>query len=107
MNPTFTYAQVFHMLNEPKKYEGKHVRIRGLLYVRTFMEEDEERQACSCIIQDATACCSQGIAFEPLDANFDDDNFPQRGEEIIVSGIFHTYKEKKQTRVVLTKACFE
>ena len=45
------------------------------------------------MIQDATACCSQGMEFVlNNDYKFPED-YPAEGEDITVTGVFETYKE--------------
>ncbi len=53
--------------------------------------EDKEYHAC--IIQDATACCAQGIEFEPTADYVYPTDFPATGEDITVIGVFDIYYE--------------
>ena len=102
-NPTFLYVQVLNMLKEPKPYNGKTVRIRGAFEVH----ENEERRTYNCVVQDATACCSQGLPFEMAEnLNYPDD-FPERGKMITVTGKFRIFKEKGYSRIALVNAKFE
>ncbi|NLG04855.1 MAG: hypothetical protein GX567_13645 [Clostridia bacterium] len=48
-----------------------------------------------CIIEDATACCMQGLEFIWEDGSHNyPDEYPEISEEITVTGVFETYKEK-------------
>ena len=58
----------------------------------------------SCIIQDATACCAQGIEFELADKRTYPDDYPEIDEEICVVGVFDTYKEGEYTYCTLRNA---
>lgn len=51
-----------------------------------------------CIIQDATACCSQGIEYELQG------DYPEDGEMICVTGTFDTYEEDGYTYCILREA---
>ena len=46
-----------------------------------------------CIIQDALACCQQGLEFSWDDGNHDISEFPDDGVEVEVVGTFITYKD--------------
>lgn len=57
---TVVFTQVNNMYAEPWNYLGMVIRIRGTLdfYVKS------SRQECSMVVvQDATACCGQGLEF--------------------------------------------
>ena len=48
----------------------------------------------ACVIQDATACCAQGIEFE-LNETYDrPEDYPSEGEEVIVEGVLDTDRDK-------------
>lgn len=104
MNPTFVYAQVFNFLSEPEQYEGKMVRMRGGLYV--FSGEDTENQQYACVIQDALACCAQGLQFEPSKNQKFPSDF-QNGTTITVTGKLHQYEENGFSRVAIVDAVIE
>ena len=48
----------------------------------------------ACIVQDATACCSQGLEFEMAEELVYPDDYPDPGTEITVVGTFDSYKEE-------------
>ena len=91
MSSTMVYSEVYSMMTHPQDYVGKTMRMHGIF-------------ACSegnlyyfCVIQDATACCGQGIEFilkgdppYPL-------GYPQVGEEFTVTGVFEDYQEGPNT----------
>ena len=82
---TIVYSQVFNMLVEPEEYEGKKIRIKGLAYNYT---NDFGDTGYSCIVTDATACCAQGLEFNPVAGVTN----PKDDEEIIVTGDFEVYE---------------
>ncbi len=49
------------MVTYPDMYIGKTVKMKGI-YAR-FSDEATGENYNACIIQDATACCAQGIEF--------------------------------------------
>lgn len=103
MNPIFLYAQIVNMLKEPEVYDGKTVRMKGMFSVFSY----NEKRSYNCIIQDATACCAQGLPFE-LSTSFSfPEDYPERGEEIIVRGTFHIFREKDFSRVAIINSEFE
>ena len=62
MSGTMVYGQVYQMVMYPSKYLGKHIKMKGIF--SSYYDEEQERRFYGCVIQDALACCSQGLAFE-------------------------------------------
>ena len=91
MSGTIVYSEVFNMMTYPSDYVGKTIRMRGE-FVR-FDDETTGHVYYACIIQDATACCAQGIEFKPNDDYKFPDDFPAEGDQITVKGVFSTYME--------------
>ncbi len=87
MSSTMVYSEVYNMMNSPDDYLGRKIKMKGLF--STYHDETTDKTYYACIIQDATACCAQGIEFEP-EGDFD---VPEEGSEICVSGVFDTYYE--------------
>ena len=86
-----------------QNYIGKKVRMEGLF----SMVEGEGRNYFTCIITDATACCSQGVEFSLKgDYNYPED-YPELGDPITVAGVFETYKEGSNKYCQLKDAEFE
>ena len=100
LNATMTYSQVYDMMTNPDLYTGKIVRARG-----TFAyAHDNDRDYFAALVQDATACCSQGIEFvTAADMKYPDD-YPPLDSEIIITGRFHSYKEGTFTYIELLDA---
>lgn len=96
------YSQVYDMIYNPDQYLGKTVRICAP--VNRFADEETGREHCVCIIQDATACCTQGIEFETVDPNA---SVPQDGDTVLVSGTFDTYMNGPFLYCVLRDAVLE
>ncbi len=102
MSSTMVYAEVSNMIKTPKDYMDKTVKMNGTFDV--FVDPKTDTYYYSCIVQDATACCSSGIEFSPkADMKFPDD-FPAVGTPITVGGVFETYKDGKTTYLRLKDA---
>ena len=92
MNSDMVYATVYQMMVAPEEYEGKTFRIDGNFYATYY--EATKKYYFYCVIQDATACCAQGMEFVWEDgSHIYPDEYPKDNEEIIVEGTFETYKE--------------
>ena len=102
MNRTVMYAQVYDMIYNPDQYLGKTVRILGPVDQYTAEETGDTRYVC--LIRDATACCTQGIEFEPEDA---DTVVPPKDSTVLVSGTFDTYMNGPFLYCVLRNAVLE
>lgn len=99
---TMVYTEVYNMMLQPKEYKGKTVKIKGLF--ATYCEESTGVNYFACIVQDATACCSQGIEFSLAGDYTYPQDYPKEGEEITVVGVFDTYKEVNSEYIVLKNA---
>ena len=99
---TMVYTEVYNMMLQPKEYKGKTVKIKGLF--TTYCEESTGVYYFACIVQDATACCSQGIEFSLAGDYTYPEDYPKEGEEITVVGVFDTYKEVNSEYIVLKNA---
>ena len=99
---TMVYTEVYNMMLQPKEYKGKTVKIKGLF--ATYCEESTGVNYFACIVQDATACCSQGIEFSLTGDYTYPEDYPKEGEEITVVGVFDTYKEVNSEYIVLKNA---
>ena len=91
LSGTMVYSEVYNMMYAPEDYIGKSVKMSGLYSV--YHDESTGRYYHACIISDATACCSQGIEFEPTDDYIYPDDYPEEGGQICVVGTFDTYQE--------------
>ncbi len=91
LSSTLVYSEVYNMMALPEEYIGKTIRMEGLFSY--YHDDTTGKDYFACIIQDATACCAQGIEFE-LEGNhkFPDD-YPEEGGYVKVEGVFTTYKE--------------
>ena len=91
MGKDMVYAEVYNMMARPNDYIGKTIKMRGSYSY--YYDTNSGNEYHACIIEDALACCSQGIEFVPTDAYTYPDDFPANGEEITVVGTFDIYLE--------------
>lgn len=102
LSSTMVYTEVYNMMMSPDDYIGKKIKMKGLLSV--YYDAASDKTYFACIIQDATACCSQGIEFVLTDEYRYPDDYPEPGEEICVAGTFETYTEGDYIFMNLTDA---
>ena len=92
MSSDMVYATVYQMMVTPEEYEGKTFRMDGNFYATYY--EATKKYYFYCIIQDATACCAQGMEFIWDDgSHIYPDEYPEDNAEIVVEGTFETYRE--------------
>lgn len=103
LNATMTYSQVYDMIMNPDLYTGKTIRAKGT-FAHTF---ENDRDYFAAIVQDATACCSQGIEFVLAEDKKFPDDYPPIDTEIIITGTFSSYKESVFTYIELHDAVLE
>lgn len=89
MSSTMVYSEVLNMQQHPENYLGKTVKMQGPFNV----SEIGENRYFACIIADATACCSTGIEFVWKGDHSYPEDYPEKNQEITVTGIFNTYME--------------
>lgn len=102
----FVYAEVNNMMTTPEKYDGKIIKIKG--YFNFYRDDLTGKSYTSCIIQDAQACCQQGIEFilQGGTKNYPED-FPRIGQDLTIIGKFKVYKEGEQLYCHLVNATAE
>ena len=96
LSSTMIYSMVYCMVTSPESYIGMTVKMCGV--ATSYHNEDTDVYYHACIIQDATACCSQGLEYE-LEGDYPEDN-----EIIYVTGTFDTYTEGGYTYCILREA---
>ncbi len=105
LTSTMVYGQVFDMLTYPEDFMGKTIRMKGAFSY--YHDEQTGNYYFGCIVKDATACCAQGFEFQlPGNPVFPDD-YPEYGQEIMVTGTFSTYIEDGCTYCTLKDADLE
>ena len=97
LSSTMVYSEVYNMTMTPDDYVGKIVKMEGIC--DCYHDESNGNDYYACIIQDATACCSQGIEFVLADGSY-----PEVGQNVCVVGRFETYQENDYTYCRLSGA---
>ncbi len=102
LNSNMVYSEVSAMMNTPAKYKGKKVKMNGTFDVYTDIKTG--KYYYSCIIKDATACCSSGIEFLWKGDHKYPDDYPAVGTPVTVGGVFETYLEDNKVYCRLKNA---
>ncbi len=98
MSKSMVYATVYQLMIDPDSYRGKTFRIMGDYYATYY--EPTGKYYHYCVIQDATACCAQGLEFVWGDgSHVYPDEYPAENTSIVVQGVFETYKEDDNSPV--------
>ena len=92
MSGTMVYGQVNQMVMYPSKYLGKHIKMKGIF--SSYYDDQIDRRFYGCVIADALACCSQGLAFELAKPRKYPEQYPAEGDAIIVEGDFGYEKDE-------------
>lgn len=98
LSSTMVYAEVFAMMSSPEDYVGKTVKMQGIfskgqLYAAGSLNDGGTVFAC--VIQDATACCAQGIPFELAGDHTYPQDYPELGDTITVVGTFEIHQQEE------------
>ena len=80
------------MVTDPQKYTGKTIKMKGIF--SSYVDEETNRRFFGCIIKDALACCSQGLAFELAKPRKYPSEYPSEGASITIIGTFEFEKEE-------------
>ncbi|MGN0394032.1 MAG: hypothetical protein ACI4EF_01605 [Coprococcus sp.] len=102
LTKTMVYSEVYNMMYAPQDYIGKTIKMEGLY--SAYHDETTGNDYFACIIEDATACCSQGIEFQLTDDYVYPDDYPEEGSRITVIGVFDTYQEGEYKYCTLRNA---
>ena len=93
MDGNMVYAIVWQLMRNPNEYIGKTFKIKGNYYVTWY--EPTQQYYHYVLIQDATACCAQGLEFVWGDGNhIYPDEYPEDGTVVEILGEFETYQEE-------------
>ena len=94
MSADMIYAVVYDMMCRPNDYIGKTVKIEGLFSY--YCDPATENEYYACIIEDARACCAQGMEFVPQEQYKYPEDYPEMFDAITVTGTFDIYYEGEQ-----------
>ena len=106
MNATMVFSQVSDMINKPSTYINKIVKVKGPF--RPFESTDPNSCYPAILIQDATACCGNGLEFllygVPRCTMQGGNGYPLLNEEATIVGRFETYLEDYSLYIHLVDA---
>lgn len=103
MNADMVYSTVSQMMIDPDSFVGKIVKVTGNFWA--YKDDDEEEYHIVCIIQDALACCAQGLEFVWDDgSHIYPDDYPELRTIITVQGTFDYHLEGHILYCTLTEA---
>ena len=102
LSSDLVYAEVYNMMARPDDYVGKVVKMTGAYSY--YHDDATGSDYHACIIQDATACCAQGIEFVPTAEYSFPEDYPADGEDVTVVGIFDVYLEADFAFLTLREA---
>jgi hypothetical protein len=97
MSGTMVYAQVYQMVTHPGKYVGKRIKMKGVF--SSYYDDVVKKRFYGCVIADALACCSQGLAFELAKSRKYPEEFPDEGTQITIIGDFDYVVEEGEDDV--------
>lgn len=81
------YCEVCNIISDLDNNKGKRIKIRGLL--EYYEDPETKEKTFGCTVMDATACCSLGLMFIPID----DDNLPEKYSIVNVTGVLKVYEK--------------
>ena len=89
LSSTMVFAEVYNMLDCPEDYLGKTIRAAGEFAVY----DDPDGRLYAVVVQDALACCAQGLEFVPAGEPAWPEEFPDPGQTVTVEGTFAMYRQ--------------
>lgn len=92
MSSTMVFAQVNQMVTTPQKFIGMHIKMKGVF--SSYYDYETDQRFFGCVIADALACCSQGLAFSLDKPRKFPDEYPAEGATIVIIGYFDSVKEE-------------
>ena len=88
LSSTMVYSEVYNIMTDPEDYVGQTIRMEGQCLSAYY--EPTKTTYYSIVIQDATACCAQGIEYVLSDGQ----SYPADGGNATVTGRFESYDEE-------------
>ncbi len=101
LSASMVYSLVFNMIFFPEEYVGKTIRMEGEFFV--YHNPVTNRDYYATVVEDALACCQQGLQFILAEGEFPGD-YPSIESEIVVTGVLETYVEDGAENIQLIQA---
>lgn len=90
LSTTMIYSEVYNMMVNPEEYVGGTIKVKGKFVV--YEDKEKKTNYYAVIVEDATACCQQGLEFVLAGDYRYPEDYPAKDTEITVTGTFQTYK---------------
>ncbi len=91
LGANMVYAQVSNMMQSPDNYLGKTIRMSGPYYSYYF---DQTKNVYHyVIIEDAAACCAQGLEFIWNGEHLFPEDYPPDDARVEMTGVYNKYEE--------------
>ncbi|MCL2078804.1 MAG: hypothetical protein FWH17_03055 [Oscillospiraceae bacterium] len=100
LSSTMIYAEVYNIMTNPDDYMGKRIKMRGPYYASYFDETGSYYHYV--IVEDAAACCMQGLEFIWNGEHIYPDDYPQDKAIVEIIGVFGSYDELNETYYYLS-----
>ena len=101
LSSTMVYSEVYNIMTDPEAYIGMTIRMEGECLSAYY--EPTKTTYYSIVVQDATACCAQGIEYVLSDGQ----SYPADGGDATVVGRFESYDEEGTVWYHLVDASLE
>jgi hypothetical protein len=95
LSGTMVFAEVYNIMSNPNDYIGKTIKVKGPYYASYF--DDTGLYYNFIIVEDATACCQQGLEFIWNGEHTYPDDYPKEQTRIEVAGVYASYDELGHT----------
>ena len=100
LSSTMVYSEVYNIMTDPEAYIGMTIRMEGECLSAYY--EPTKTTYYSIVVQDATACCAQGIEYVLAQGDY-----PADDTEATVTGRFASYEEEGTVWYHLVDAVLE
>ncbi|MDR0293228.1 MAG: hypothetical protein LBH95_03645 [Oscillospiraceae bacterium] len=95
LSSVMVYAEVYNIMTRPEDYMGKTIKMSGLYYASYYDKTGLYYHYV--VIEDATACCQQGMEFIWNGRHSYPEDYPADETIVEMSGVFGRYEELGQT----------
>ena len=91
LSSTMVFAEMFNIMTNPADYMGKTIKISGSYHASLFDKTGMYYHYV--LIEDASACCAQGVEFILNGDHAYPDDFPVERAIIEIVGVYRSYEE--------------
>jgi hypothetical protein len=95
LTSNLVYAEVYNIMERPDDYMGQTFKLQGPYYAQ--YDDTTDNIYHFVIIEDALACCQQGMEFKWSGNHFFPNEYPDEMEQIELTGVWESYDENGNT----------